>query len=158
MPGPPWYGRCVSEAPAGISRFWPFRRKPLGPVAQCIVELLEDEAAWRPRLMAMHHQRGGVVVRCSGFHTSVTAGSASMRLQGRDCRAVERAYAAAKRRLAERQKAERERRVHQALGLPDQPAGAAPAAEAVETLETIEAVEARVRRLRQALAQATNRP
>ena len=144
----------MSEAPARAAGFWPFRRKPLGPVAQCIVELLEDEAAWRPRLLAMHHQRGDVVVRCSGFHTSVTAGAASVRLEGRDRRAVERAYAAAKRRLAERQQAERERRVHQALGLPSEPAEAPPALGAIETDETIEAVEARVRRLRQALAQA----
>ena len=126
--------------------FWPFRRKPLGAVAQCIVELLEDEAAWRPGLLAMHHQRGGVVVRCTGLYTSVAAGAASVRLEGRDRRAVDRAYTAAKRRLAKRVQAEREQRVQEALGLPTQPNEAPPP-------ETIEAVEARVRRLRQAIMQ-----
>jgi hypothetical protein len=116
-------------------------------VAQSIVELLEDEAAWTPRLLALHHQRGDVVVRCTGFFTSVAAGSASVRLEGRDRRAVERAYTAAKRRLSRRLQADREQRVQEALGLPTQPNEAAP------STETIEAVEARVRRLRQALAQ-----
>ena len=130
--------------------FWPFRRKPLGAVAQCIVELLEDDAAWRPGLLALHHQRADVVVRCTGFFTTVAAGDASVRLEGRDWRAVDRAYAAAKRRLTRRLKAEREQRVQQALGLPTQP-NEAPAFPPPP--ETIEAVEARVRRLRQALIQ-----
>ena len=126
---------------------WPFRRKPLGAVAQCIVELLDDESAWTPALLAMRHARGDVVVRCTGLFTAVSAGPASVRLEGRDRRAVERAYAAAKRRLAKRLQAEREQRVQQALGLPTQPIEPPPP-------ETIEAVEARVRRLRQALAQS----
>ena len=127
--------------------FWPFRRRPLGPVAQCIVELLDDETAWRHGLLAMHHQRGDVVVRCTGLFTSVAVGEAGVRLQGRDRRAVDRAYAAARRRITRRLQAEREQRVQQALGLPTQPNEPPPP-------ETIEAVEARVRRLRQALAQS----
>jgi len=123
-----------------------FRRKPLGPVAQCIVELLEDEAAWRTGLLALHHPRG-VTVRCTGLFTSVTVGDASVRLEGHDRRAVDRAYAGAKRRLAQRLQAEREQRVQQALGLPTQPNEPPPP-------ETIEAVEARVRRLRQAILQS----
>ena len=124
--------------------FWPFRRKPLGPVAQCIVELLDDEAAWRPGLLAMH--RGDIVVRCTGLFTSVAVGEAGVRLEGRDRRAVDRAYRAARRLLNQRLQAEREQRVQQALGLPTQPNEAPPP-------ETIEAVEARVRRLRQAIRQ-----
>ena len=138
-------------APTAGRSWWPFRRKPLGEIAQCVVDLLEDETDWRPRLLALHNDRACVTVRAAGFFTSVTAGEASIRLEGRDERAVVKAYEACRKRQKERRKGEEELRVRRALSLP---AGTLIAPEAPEppSPESLELVEARVRRLRQAIA------
>ncbi len=93
----------------------------------------------------------GLTVRCAGFFTSVTAGQASVRLEGRDERAVEKAYERCKKRIKARIKAEQERRVREALSLP---AGTVVLPQPADppSPESLELVEARVRRLRQAIA------
>jgi hypothetical protein len=116
-----------------------------------VVDLLEDETSWRPRLLALHNDRAGVTVRAAGFFTSVTAGDASIRLEGRDGRAVEKAYEACKKRLKARRKGVEELRVRQALSLPAGTLVPAPEPEPPSP-ESLELVEARVRRLRQAIA------
>ena len=135
-PPPPWW--------------WPFRRKPLGDVAQCVIELLQDESAWTPGMLCLRHDQADVTVWCTGFFTTVSAGGASMRLEGRDEGAVERAYGKAKKRIVERRKTVQAHRVRDALALPrtTEPAPVLPSPEP----DNVEAVEARVRRLREALA------
>ena len=142
-------------APTAGRSWWPFRRKPLGEIAQCVVDLLADETGWRPRLLALHNERADVTVRAAGFFTLVTAGEASIRLEGRDERAVVKAYEACKKRLKARRKGEEELRMRRALSLP---AGTVIPAETAEppSLESLELVEARVRRLRQAMAARTS--
>jgi hypothetical protein len=132
--------------------WWPFQPRPLGDVAQCVVELLQDEAAWTPGMLCLRHDQADVTVWCTGFFTTVSAGGASMRLQGRDEGAVERAYGKAKKRIVERRKTLEAARVRAALSLPPQPYQPVTKAPAPASPESLEAVEERVRRLRAALA------
>ena len=138
-PPPPWW--------------WPFRRKPLGDVAACVIDLLQDESAWEPGMLCLRHRQADVTVWCTGFFTTVSAGGASMRLEGRDEGAVERAYGRAKKRIVERRKRVQADRVREALPLPA-PSGPEPGppADADAEPDSLEAVEARVRKLREALA------
>ena len=131
--------------------WWPFKRKPLGDVAQTVIELLQDESAWTPGMLCLRHDQADVTVWCTGFFTTVSAGGASMRLQGRDEGAVERAYGKAKKRIVERRKTLEADKVRDALALPRQ-AQPAPLPLPAPSSETLEAVEARVRKLREALA------
>ena len=136
--------------------FWqainPFRRRPLGDIAQCVIDLMADEAQWRAGLLSVQHLASDLCVRNTGFYVSVSSGHASVRLEGRDAGAVERAYGQLRRRIKQRARALQEAALRRALVLPQQPA--VPAAVLNVPEESIELVEQRVRRLREALARA----
>ena len=141
--------------PRSAPSFWPFRRRPLGDIAQAVLELMEDEAQWRVGFLALHHA-SAVVVRNTGFFVSVSAGDAGLRLEGRDQRAVDKAYTRLKRRLNDRNRALRADKLRAAMFLPrTHPSPQALPSSAVPSDESLEAVERRVRRLREAIALRT---
>ena len=125
-----------------------FRRKPPGDIAQCVIALMEDPARWRPGLLRVHHRDTELMVR-NDWALVVCVGDAGLRLQGRDQRAVDKAYRKLKRRMAEARTAQAAQGVRERLALPAEPGPGSAA-----SIETIEAVEARVRRLREAVMRA----
>jgi hypothetical protein len=140
------------------SGFWqrynPFRPRPLGDIAQCVIDLMQDESQWRAHLLSVQHQASDLCVRNTGFFISVASGHASVKLEGRDASAVERAYGALRKRIKARARRLQEQALRRALVLPEPPpqpqVRRLPPAE-----EPIEVVEQRVRRLREALARAS---
>ena len=137
--------------------FWqainPFRRRPLGDIAQCVVDLMADEGQWRAGLLSVQHLNSDLCVRNTGLYVSVTSGHASVRLEGRDRAAVERDYVRLRKRIKQRARALQEAALRRALVLPEAPLPA-PAVVLNVPDEPIEVVEQRVRRLREALARA----
>lgn len=127
-----------------------WRRKPPGDIAQAVIELMEDTALWRAGLCQVKHARSDLVVSHTGFFIAASVGAASYRFEGRDYRAVDKAWRRLKKRMARLKQAEAAERLRRAMALPGSP-------EPVLTLppETLEQVEARVRRLRAAVLQAS---
>ena len=143
----------MTDAPSFWQLLNPFRRRPLGDIAQCVIDLMQDETQWRAHLLSVQHLASDLCVRNPGFFIAVASGGTSLKLEGRDARAVERAYGQLRRRIKERAREQQEARLRAALPLPPTPSlppRALPASE-----ESIELVEQRVRRLREALARAT---
>ena len=126
-----------------------WKRKPPGDIAQAVIGLMEDASRWKPGLLCVRHTQSDLVVR-NDWCTAVVIGEARMRFEGRDQRAVDKAYRKLKKRLAEGRQQDAAQRVRDALALPADPSEPAPV-----FTESIEAVEARVRRLREAVLQAS---
>jgi len=133
--------------PFAFKSLWPFRRRPLGDIAQGVLELMADESQWRSGLLALHHQSADLTVRNTGLFLSVAVGEASLRLEGRDRYAVDRAYRRLKRRLTAHGHELRAERLRQAMALRREEPALLPS----PGEESIEAVEARVRSLRDAI-------
>ena len=133
--------------------FWPFRRRPFGEVAEAALALMSDETPWRAGILSLHHA-SGVVVRNTGFYLSVAAGGVGLRLEGRDRRAVDKAYRQLKRRLLANAQAVHAQRIRGVLHGSQPPSLAVPAPTA-PLEEPLEVVEERVRRLREAISLRT---
>jgi hypothetical protein len=119
------------------------RKKPLGDIAQHVVGLMEDPTRWRSGFLCAQHTEAPIAIRNTGFSVSVVVSGASHRFEGRDARAVEKAYARLKKALLKLKQEQSAQRVREALAL--------PLGQETAPLESIEAVEARVRRLREAV-------
>jgi hypothetical protein len=129
------------------------RRKPPGDIAQAVIGLMGEPAHWTPGFLCVRHGHSELVVRHTGFFISAVIGAAAYRFEGRDYRAMDKAWVRLKKAMAKRRQAEAAQRLREALTLP-------PAADATLALpaETIEQVEARVRTLREAVLRSAASP
>ena len=123
-----------------------FRRKPPGDIAQAVIGLMKEPTHWRSGFLLIRHAHSDLIVRHTGFFISAAIGEAAYRFEGRDYRAVDKAWVKLKKAMAKQRQAEAAQRMREALVLPP-PAGAAAAL----PTESIEQVEARVRALREAV-------
>jgi hypothetical protein len=120
------------------------RKRSLGDIAQHVVGLMEDPSRWRAGFLCVSHTEAPITIRNTGFSVSVAVSGARFAFEGRDARAVDKAYGRLKKGMERLKRDAAAQKVREALTLP-------LAAETAAPLESIEAVEARVRRLREAV-------
>jgi hypothetical protein len=126
-----------------------WKRKPPSDVAQALIGLMDDPTRWTPGVFCVRHAPSDLLIRHTGFFIAAVVGDVSHRFEGRDYRAMDKAWVRLKKRMLKQRQAESAQRLRDALALPADPV-ALPAAPA----ETLEQVEARVRQLRAAVLRA----